>query len=192
MPGTRRGGGVRRYGRDAYGDRSRNACRCAVRPDRRTVRFLSLPRTRARGPTAARLPAMFRDGYRALSSGTSSLPRRYCARRGRGRRAEARRVTSPAEERLVTLIAESVRGPQREGLFALWLVVRAAEALLPPAPASATNHRRRLQALESRLRSPALPRPLKRALGPARQQPRATTPTPAAPARDPTAAPAPR
>src|SRR5512145_2779694 len=62
-------------------------------------------------------------------------------------------ATTPAEERLVTLIAEAARGPQREGLFALWLVVRAAEALLPPAPVSAKNHRRRLQALESRLAS---------------------------------------
>src|SRR3989440_9573491 len=190
MPGTRRGGGVRRYGRDAYGDRSRNACRCAVRPDRRTVRFLSLPRTRARGPRAAPLPAMSGGGYRALSAGTSSLPRRYCARRGRGRRAEARRVTSPAEERLVTLIAESVRGPQREGLFALWLVVRAAEALLPPAPVSAKNHPRRLQALESRLGSPALPAPLKRALVAARQHLRTSTPDPAAPLLSQLAAPA--
>jgi hypothetical protein len=76
---------------------------------------------------------------------------------------------STAEAKLVTLIAESVRGPQREGLFALWLVVRAAEALLPPAPVSAKNHRRRLQALETRIGSLALPAPLKRALAAARQ-----------------------
>ena len=74
-------------------------------------------------------------------------------------------MSTPAEERLVTLIAESSRGPQREGLFALWLVVRAAEALLPPAPVSVKNHRRRLQALETRLGSLALPAPLRRALG---------------------------
>ncbi len=36
-------------------------------------------------------------------------------------------MNTPAEERLVTLIAESARGPRREGLFALWLMVRAAE-----------------------------------------------------------------
>jgi len=89
-------------------------------------------------------------------------------------------VTSPAEARLVTLIAESVRGPQREGLFALWLVVRAAEALLPPAPVSAKNHRRRLQALESRLGSLALPAPLKRALVAARQHLEPSTPDAAA------------
>jgi hypothetical protein len=89
-------------------------------------------------------------------------------------------VITPAEERLVTLLAHSVRGPQREGLFALWLVVRAAEALLPPFPVSAKNHRRRLQALESRLGSLALPGPLKRALAAARQHLEMATPNAAA------------
>ena len=69
-------------------------------------------------------------------------------------------MTTQAEDRLVNLIAEAARGPRREGLFALWLVVRAAEALLPPVPVSAKNHRRRLQALETRLGSLALPAPL--------------------------------
>jgi len=89
-------------------------------------------------------------------------------------------ATTPAEERLVTLIAEAARGPQREGLFALWLVVRAAEALLPPAPVSAKNHRRRLQALESRLASLALPPPLRRALSAACQHLETATPHAAA------------
>jgi len=89
-------------------------------------------------------------------------------------------VTTPAEEKLVTLIAGSARGPQREGLFALWLVVRAAEALLPPAPVSAKNHRRRLQALETRIGSLALPGPLKRALAAARQHLESATPNAAA------------
>jgi hypothetical protein len=89
-------------------------------------------------------------------------------------------VNTPAEERLVTLLAESARGPQREGLFALWLVVRAAEALLPPSPVSAKNHRRRLQAIESRLGSLALPGPLKRALAAARQHLEIATPNAAA------------
>ncbi|HEV8303611.1 MAG TPA: hypothetical protein VGQ25_01505 [Gemmatimonadales bacterium] len=77
-------------------------------------------------------------------------------------------TTTPAEERLVALIAEAERGPKRDGLFALWLVVRAAEALLPPAPVSRKNHQRRLQALETRLGGLALPAPLKRALTAAR------------------------
>ncbi len=89
-------------------------------------------------------------------------------------------ATTPAEEQLVTLIAEAARGPRREGLFALWLVVRAAEALLPPSPVSAKNHRRRLQALESRLGSMALPAPLRRALSAARQHLETATPNAAA------------
>jgi len=59
-------------------------------------------------------------------------------------------------------------------------VVRAAEALLPPAPVSAKNHRRHLQALETRLGSLALPAPLKRALSAARQHLDAATPRAAA------------
>jgi hypothetical protein len=90
------------------------------------------------------------------------------------------RATTAAEERLVGLIAEAARGPKRDGLFALWLVVRAAEAVLPPAPVSAKNHRRRLQALETRLGSLALPAPLKRALAAARHHLDAATPGAAA------------
>jgi hypothetical protein len=78
------------------------------------------------------------------------------------------RATSPAEERLVALVAAAPRGPKRDGLYALWLTLRAAEALLPPAPISPKNHRRRLQALETRIASLALPAPLKRALAAAR------------------------
>lgn len=88
--------------------------------------------------------------------------------------------TTPAEERLIELVAGAVRGPKREGLFALWLVVRSAESLLPPRPVSGKNHRRRLQALESRLASLALPAPLKRALTAARQHLEPATPAAAA------------
>jgi hypothetical protein len=90
------------------------------------------------------------------------------------------RTTTAAEERLVALIADAARGPKRDGLFAVWLVVRAAEAVLPPTPVSAKNHRRRLQALETRLGSLALPAPLKRALAAARQQLEPATPRAAA------------
>src|SRR2546423_7550774 len=92
----------------------------------------------------------------------------------------SRQATAPAEDRLVTLIAGAARGPQREGLFALWLMVRAAEGLLPPAPVSAKNHRRRLQALETRLGGLALPAPLRRALVAARQHLETATPGAAA------------
>ncbi|HMH84205.1 MAG TPA: hypothetical protein VK531_15155 [Gemmatimonadales bacterium] len=90
------------------------------------------------------------------------------------------RATTPAEERLISLVAAAVRGPEREGLFALWLVVRSAEALLPPRPLSNKNHRRRLQALDVRLASLALPGPLKRALTAACQHLEPATPDAAA------------
>jgi len=78
-------------------------------------------------------------------------------------------VTTDCEQRLVALLAEAGRGPKRDGLYALWLVVRAAEALFGPNHVSPKNHRRRLQAIELRLGSLALPAPLKRALVAARQ-----------------------
>lgn len=90
------------------------------------------------------------------------------------------RGTTPAEERLVSLVAAAPRGPRRDGLYALWLTLRAAEALLPPAPVSPKNHRRRLQALETRLASLALPAPLKRALAAARAHLDPATPDAAA------------
>ncbi len=79
-------------------------------------------------------------------------------------------AVTASEARLVALVAEAERGPRRDGLYALWLVLRAAEGLLPPDPVSLKNHRRRLVALESRLGGLALPAPLKRALGAARSQ----------------------
>ena len=85
-----------------------------------------------------------------------------------------------AEGLLVTLIAAAARGPKRDGLFALWLVVRAAEALLPPSPVSSKNHRRRLQAVGARLGGLALPAPLKRALAAACQHLETATPRAAA------------
>jgi len=60
-------------------------------------------------------------------------------------------VTTDCEQRLVALLAEAGRGPKRDGLYALWLVVRAAEALFGPNHVSPKNHRRRLQAIELRL-----------------------------------------
>ena len=89
-------------------------------------------------------------------------------------------ATTPAEARLIALVGEAVRGPKRDGLFALWLVLRAAEALLPPGAVSARNHRRRLQALETRLASLALPAPLRRALTAARQHLEPASPASAA------------
>lgn len=75
-----------------------------------------------------------------------------------------------SEARVVALIADAVRGPRRDGLYALWLVLRAGESLLPPNAVGLKNHRRRLQALQTRLGSLALPAPLKRALATALAQ----------------------
>lgn len=85
-----------------------------------------------------------------------------------------------SEARIVALVAEAVRGPRRDGLYALWLVLRAAESLLPPHAISSKNHRRRLQALRTRLGGLALPAPLKRALTTALAQIEPATPVAAA------------
>jgi hypothetical protein len=85
-----------------------------------------------------------------------------------------------SEARIVALVAEAVRGPRRDGLYAVWLVLRAAESLLPPHAISPKNHRRRLQALRARLGGLALPAPLKRALTTALAQVEPGTPTSAA------------
>lgn len=65
---------------------------------------------------------------------------------------------------LLELLARTVRGPRREGVYALWLALRVTGDFLiePPLPERAT--RRRLAALETRLSSLTLPPPLRRAL----------------------------
>src|SRR2546429_7370497 len=92
------------------------------------------------------------------------------------------RAPPPWEEQLIGLLAAAGRGPARDGVFALWLVLRVAEALVTPQPrpVSSRGHRRRLQALETRLASLALPGPLKRALAAARQHLEPGTPAAAA------------
>ncbi len=60
-------------------------------------------------------------------------------------------------------LAESARGPDREGIFALWLVVRAALGAVP-AEADRARHAERLAAVGTRLRTLAAPAPLRRAL----------------------------
>jgi len=72
--------------------------------------------------------------------------------------------SEPPADDLLPLLARTVRGPRREGVYALWLTLRVAEGYLadPPLPERAT--RRRLAALETRLSSLTLPPPLRRAL----------------------------
>jgi hypothetical protein len=71
---------------------------------------------------------------------------------------------SDPQSDLLELLARTVRGPRREGVFALWLILRVTADYLaePPPPERAT--RRRLAALEARLSSLTLPPPLRRAL----------------------------
>ncbi len=68
------------------------------------------------------------------------------------------------EDRLLQALATSARGPKRNGVFALWMFVRACDGVLPPDPLSPRAHHRRLQGLERRLTSLSLPAPLRRAL----------------------------
>jgi hypothetical protein len=65
---------------------------------------------------------------------------------------------------LLAVLAESARGPRREGVFALWLTSRVAQDLLLDPPPPERAHRRRVAALEQRLSSLTLPPPLRRAL----------------------------
>jgi hypothetical protein len=69
-----------------------------------------------------------------------------------------------AENRLIQKLQLAVRGPKRNGLFALWLFLRACEGVLPPDPLSGRAHRRRLESLERRLSSLSLQPSLRQAL----------------------------
>jgi len=70
----------------------------------------------------------------------------------------------PADRALVAALAASARGPERDGAFALWLVVRAALAAAPSA-AGAARQSERLRAVAQRVRSLTAPAPLRRSLG---------------------------
>jgi hypothetical protein len=70
---------------------------------------------------------------------------------------------APADDAFTHALAESARGPERDGVFALWLVVRAALATAPPATPPA-RQAERLKALAARLKSLNAPAPLRRSL----------------------------
>lgn len=70
----------------------------------------------------------------------------------------------PATSALLSLLTQAGRGPKRGGLFALWLTLRVAQDVLLEPPLQERAHRRRVQALERRLTSLAMPPPLRRAL----------------------------
>jgi hypothetical protein len=71
---------------------------------------------------------------------------------------------SAVEERLLEEMDATARGPKRNGLFALWLIVRQCESALPPESLSEKACASRLSGLERRLSSLTLPAPLRRAL----------------------------
>ncbi len=68
---------------------------------------------------------------------------------------------SAADAAFATALAESPRGPVRDGAFALWLVVRAALGAAGTAPKGQAE---RLRAVATRLRSLNAPAPLRRSL----------------------------
>lgn len=68
-----------------------------------------------------------------------------------------------ADAAFAAALADSPRGPDRDGTFALWLVVRAALGAAPP-QTPAPGHPERLKAVAARLRSLNAPGPLRRSL----------------------------
>ncbi|MGH7533238.1 MAG: hypothetical protein ACREL4_08105 [Gemmatimonadales bacterium] len=65
---------------------------------------------------------------------------------------------------LASLLSSVVRGPKREGAYAVWLVVRVAHDLTLTPPLGERARRRRLDALAHRLSSLTVTPPLRRAL----------------------------
>jgi hypothetical protein len=84
-----------------------------------------------------------------------------------------------ADADLLELLPALSRGPRREGVFALWLIVRVALDLLLDPPLAERAVRRRIAALELRLSSLTLPAPLRRALNAALPQLATAAGTPA-------------
>jgi len=75
---------------------------------------------------------------------------------------------SPSARVIVERMGAAPRGPERDSLFALWLVVRVVEDLALDPPLSEKGQRRRVELLSRRVGSlmmpPALRRPLTAAL----------------------------
>src|SRR5512140_1060368 len=67
-----------------------------------------------------------------------------------------------ADAAFANALSQSPRGPQRDGVFALWLVVRA--ALSTGGAGGAGHQAERLRALQRRLKSLNAPAPLRRSL----------------------------
>lgn len=72
--------------------------------------------------------------------------------------------SAEASRSLLKVLSSAERGPRRDGTFAIWLTVRVAVDLADQPDWGERAHRKRVQALESRLTSLNLPPPLRRAL----------------------------
>jgi len=73
-------------------------------------------------------------------------------------------VLAPTEQLLVDHLQTTPRGPRRNGIFALWLLVRVCDGLLPPSTLSQRANRRRIEGLKKRFSSLTVLPPLRRAL----------------------------
>lgn len=71
-------------------------------------------------------------------------------------------TASTATSRLTELMAKTARGPKREGVYAVWLVVRAAEDRLATPPIPEKLLAKQLEALEHRIATLTPPAPIRR------------------------------
>lgn len=71
-------------------------------------------------------------------------------------------TASPATTRLTELMATAARGPRREGVYAVWLVVRAAEDRLATPPIAEKLLAKQLEALKHRIATLTPPAPIRR------------------------------
>jgi hypothetical protein len=85
-------------------------------------------------------------------------------------------IFADIEDHIFGAMALAARGPQRNGFFALWLIVRACQGLLPPEALTERIHLQRLRQLERRLSSLSLPAPLRRAIASGIRELQAPTP----------------
>ena len=98
--------------------------------------------------------------FASLHSGVASMCGRALAPGG----SRMNGFLAPTEQHLISDLQATARGPKLNGLFALWLFVRACDGMLPPNCLSEKANRRRLEGLKRRLSSLSLPAPLRRGL----------------------------
>lgn len=71
---------------------------------------------------------------------------------------------SPATTHLVELLGHAARGPKREGVYAVWLVVRAAESRIIDPALPDKLRQKQLDGVRHRLATLTLPAPVRRAV----------------------------